>query len=166
MRLGGVWRHLRDVQAKRNGAVGADAIRHEIGQQQLCRIERRAADERVALVDQVEDRTDKQGDEQRAFRHSVRHRIPPDFARHHQKPVSGTAAIVNPVVDGGDGRTAAVERSFSATPIPRQCRKRESQWDGITPIDFAGRRAYGRCGIRRDPLIGGGVAEWLKAAVC
>ena len=34
------------------------------------------------------------------------------------------------------------------------------------PVDRPSLKLYRWCGIRRDPLIGGGVAEWLKAAVC
>ena len=38
------------VQAIGNGAAGTDAKRHAISQQQLCHIERRAADERAFLI--------------------------------------------------------------------------------------------------------------------
>src|SRR5260370_33612081 len=55
-----------------HGAVGADAIRHQIGEQQLDGIEMHAGEYRVALVNQVEDRADDQGDYERAPRHPLR----------------------------------------------------------------------------------------------
>src|SRR3954470_2622165 len=103
------------VQAIGNGAVGADAIRHKIGQQQLCRVERGAADERVSLVDQVQDRADDQRDKHRAPRHPVRYRIMPEPACHDRRRLPGPALLVN---TGGlplPCRRAGIERRRQST---------------------------------------------------
>ena len=48
------------MKAERYGAVGADQIRDGIGQRELGKIEAMPRQKRIALVDQIEDRTDDQ----------------------------------------------------------------------------------------------------------
>src|SRR6516225_409607 len=62
---------LRRMQPIRDGAIGADAIGHHIGEQQLGEIDRDPAQHRIALVDQIENRPDNKGDDKRAPRHST-----------------------------------------------------------------------------------------------
>jgi hypothetical protein len=57
----GCWTGRRCLQSIRDGAVSGDAIGNHEGQDDLREIEMRAAQQGVALIDQVEDRADDQG---------------------------------------------------------------------------------------------------------
>ena len=52
------------MNAERYRTVGTHKIRHDIGERELGQIEAMPGKKRVALVDQVEDRTDDQCDPQ------------------------------------------------------------------------------------------------------
>jgi hypothetical protein len=105
-------------------------------------------------------------------------RIPrPGTRTDHLTPLSFRRRAATRGIGGGVTSDAA-----AAEAIGRALRGRNSAgrvvWDqgGFNPavfldlpttrIDTAGVDLYNWHGIRRDPLIGGGVAEWLKAAVC
>src|SRR5436190_22298976 len=51
-------------KAERDRAIGRDAIGNEVGQDQLQPVDMAAAKQRIALIDQVEDRADDDGGHQ------------------------------------------------------------------------------------------------------
>src|SRR5215469_5143912 len=62
-------------EAKRYGPISADKIRNDVGQRELCEIQMAPRGERIALIDQVEDRADDQRHPQRAARNAIGNRV-------------------------------------------------------------------------------------------
>jgi hypothetical protein len=52
-------------------AIGGDAIGYDVSEQKLCQVKGNATEQRVALIDQIEDSSDDQGDGEGAPRNTV-----------------------------------------------------------------------------------------------
>jgi hypothetical protein len=74
-------RRARNSQPIRHRPVGGDAVRHRISQDDLCEIELAVTEKDVALIDQVENRTDDQGHKQRTPRNAIRYAVPANLKK-------------------------------------------------------------------------------------
>src|SRR5712692_4738059 len=63
----------RRAQPVRHGAIGADGVGDEEGEDDLHPVDRRRREESVTLIDQVQNCANDQGDQERTARNTVRH---------------------------------------------------------------------------------------------
>src|SRR5215471_6054018 len=97
----------RCPQSIGDGAVGGDAIRNRESQNDLGELERRAAQQRVALVDQIEDRPDDQRHHERSPRYTLANAISSDLtpSRHRKYPRPCSARDREPVITAQRGQS-------------------------------------------------------------
>src|SRR5260370_7438075 len=83
-----VMRGVSHVQFVRDRTIGRDAIRHDISQQYFRNIQASRTEQRITLVDQVEDRPNDQRDDERSLGNTIRKTASPNSiqSRHPRTP--------------------------------------------------------------------------------